>query len=98
MVAGVVMTRSQSGFSLLETMFALSILSVGALGMAGVFGRGMQGTTSSPSELTATQKAGEAVESVFSARDSPPIGWDQLRNQNHAGIFKVGPQPMRVAG
>ena len=92
------MAKTDDGFSLLETIFAVSILSVGALGMAGVFAKGLQGTTSSPSELTATQKAAEGIESVFSARDSHSISWSQLRNQNRGGIFKNGPQPMTVAG
>ena len=91
-------TRSQSGFSLVEVLFAITILSVGALGMAGIFAQGMQKTTSSPSELIATQKAAEAIESVFSARDSHSIAWAQLRNQAYGGIFKNGPQPMTVAG
>jgi Tfp pilus assembly protein PilV len=76
----------------------MTILSVGALGMAGLFAQGMQKTMSSPNELVATQKAAEAIESVFSARDSHSITWDQLRNQAYGGIFKNGPQPMTVAG
>ena len=91
-------TRDQSGFSLLETMFAIGILSVGALGMAGIFAQGMQQTTSSPHELTATQKAAEAIESVFSARDSHILTWTQLRNVSHGGIFKNGPHPLTTAG
>ena len=98
MGAGVAMANKESGFSLLETVFAVSILSVGALGMAGAFTQGMRGAASSPSELTATQKAAEAIESVYSARDSHLITWSQLRNQNLGGIFKNGPQPMTVAG
>ena len=91
-------SKSQSGFSLVETVFAIGVLSVGALGMAGVFTQGMQRTLSSPGELVATQKAAEAVESVFSARDSHTITWAQVRNQAHGGIFKNGPQPLRTAG
>jgi type II secretory pathway pseudopilin PulG len=98
MGADLIMATKESGFSLLETVFAISILSVGALGMAGVFTQGMRGAASSPSELTATQKAAEAIESVYSARDSHSITWSQLRNQNNGGIFKNGPQPMTVAG
>jgi len=90
--------RSQSGFSLVETVFAIGILSVGALGMAGVFSQGMQRTISSPGELIATQKAAEAVESVFSARDSHNITWAQLRNENFGGIFLNGPQAIRMPG
>ena len=26
------------------------------------------------------------------------ISWAQIRNQNNGGIFKVGPQPLRLAG
>ncbi len=89
---------AQSGFSLLETVFAIGILSVGALGMASVFTQGMQKATSSPDELVATQKAAEAIESVFSARDTHTITWDLLRNESQGGIFKNGPQPLTTAG
>ena len=85
-------TRNQGGFSLVETIFAIGVLSVAALGMAGIFVQGMQKTASSPAELIATQKAAEAIESVFSARDSHSITWAQLRNQANGGIFNNGPQ------
>ena len=89
---------SQSGFSLLETVFAIGVLSVGALGMAGTFTQGMQRTISSPNELIATQKAAEAVESVFSARDSHLLTWAQIRNEDHGGVFLNGPQQLRLPG
>ncbi len=92
------MTTHESGFSLVETLFAIGLLTVGALGLAGVFTQGMKGAASSPDELIATQKANEAIESVFSARDSHDITWDQIRNQNHGGIFKNGPQPLYLSG
>jgi len=90
--------RAQGGFSLLETVFAIGVLSVGALGMAGIFTQGMQRTITSPNELIATQKAAEAVESVFSARDSHSIAWAQLRNESHGGIFVDGPQSIKTPG
>ena len=65
--------RAQAGFSLVETMFAIGVLCVAALGMAGVFAQGMAKTASSPGEVLATQKAAAAIESVFSARDSHTI-------------------------
>jgi type II secretory pathway pseudopilin PulG len=91
-------TRSQGGFSLVETIFAIGVLSVGALGMAGIFVSGLQKTASSPAELIATQKAAEAIESVFSARDSHSITWAQLRNQANGGIFNNGPKPLTTDG
>ena len=66
--------------------------------MAGIFVQGMQKTASSPAELIATQKAAEAIESVFSARDSHSITWAQLRNQAQGGIFNNGPKPMTMDG
>jgi Tfp pilus assembly protein PilV len=91
-------TRTEAGFSLIESVFAVGILSVGALGMAGVFTSGMQKTMSAPNEVTATQKAAEAIESVFSARDSHTITWAQLQNDTYGGIFKHGPQPLTTDG
>ncbi len=91
-------TRTEAGFSLLESVFAIGILSVGALGMAGVFTSGMQKTMSAPSEVMATSKAAEAIESVFSARDSHLITWAQLKNDNDGGIFLHGPQPLTTDG
>ena len=86
------------GFSLIETMFAIGVLSVAALGMAGLFAQGMAKTASSPGEVLATQKAAAAIESVFSARDSHTITWAQLRNVSNGGVFKNGPQPLTTDG
>jgi type II secretory pathway pseudopilin PulG len=89
---------SQAGFSLVETIVSIGVLTVGALGLAGVFTIGMQKMISSPGELLATQKASEAIESVFSARDSHTVTWAQLRNVTGGGIFLDGPQALKVAG
>jgi type II secretory pathway pseudopilin PulG len=89
---------SQAGVSLVETLFAVMMLTIAASGMASVFLFGMQSVTSAPNELVATQKAAEAIESVFSARDSHTITWQQLRNVSDGGIFVSGPTEMRIAG
>ena len=65
--------RSGRGISLIETAIALGVLSVGVLGAAALFTQGMERTKSSPGDLVATQKAQEAVESVFAARDSHTV-------------------------
>jgi type II secretory pathway pseudopilin PulG len=98
--AGVIMhtqVQSETGISLIETMIAMLVLTVGAVGMAATFLQGMRATSSSPQTLVATQKAAEAIESVFSARDSHTIKWDELRNADQ-GIFLKNPQKMLVAG
>jgi len=94
---------SESGFSLLETMVAMSVLTVGMLGAAAVFTQGMQKVTGSPADLIATQKAAEVIESVTSARDTHTLTWAQLRNVHggsgaDGGVFLDDGQEMRLAG
>jgi hypothetical protein len=94
---------SQSGSTLVEVVIAMGVLIVGALGTAGVFTRGMQAVTSSPGDLVSTQKAAEAIESVFSARDSHRLTWAQLLNVqgqsgSDGGIFLDGPKQLRDPG
>ncbi|HMB80366.1 MAG TPA: prepilin-type N-terminal cleavage/methylation domain-containing protein, partial [Vicinamibacterales bacterium] len=61
---------SSKGFSLVETMIALGVLTTGVLGAAAVLASGMQNLSSSPFDVVTTQKAAEAMEAVFSARQS----------------------------
>ena len=90
--------NGESGFSLVETLISTGVLTVGALGMAAVFAQGLQSTATSPNELLATQKAAEAIESVFSARDTKTLTWAQVRNIANGGIFLNGDRDMNLAG
>jgi hypothetical protein len=94
---------SQAGSSLIEVVIAMGVLVVGALGTAGVFTQGMQKATSSPGDLLATQKAAEAIESVFAARDSQKLTWAQVRNVigesgADGGLFLDGPRQLLDPG
>ena len=95
--------RSQSGSSLVEVVIAMGVLTVGALGVAGVFTSGMQRASSSPGDLIATQKAAEAVESVFAARDTHKLTWAEIRNVqgetlSDGGVFEDGKKQLRDPG
>jgi type II secretory pathway pseudopilin PulG len=92
--------NSESGVTLVEVLIAMCVLTVGAIGMASVFLYGIQAASSSPNELAATQKAAEAIESVFSARDSHTLEWDEIQNKvtGGPGIFVAGQTDMYVAG
>ena len=94
---------SSKGFSLIETVIALGVLITGVLGAAAVLATGMQNLSSSPSDVVTTQKAAEAIEAVFSARQSGKLTWTQLKNVNGAsgsdgGVFLDGAQPLLLPG
>jgi prepilin-type N-terminal cleavage/methylation domain-containing protein len=90
--------RGQAGFTLLETMIAMSVLTVGLLGVAQAFYLGMQHMSTSSATLIAREKAREAVESVHTARDTRTITWIQIRNVSAGGVFLDAPQPLNAAG
>jgi len=95
--------RSPNGFSLVETVISLGVLTAGLLGAAAVLAQGMQKMTSSPGDVVTTQKAAEAIETVFAARDSHTLTWAQIRNVHgysgsDNGIFLDGPQSLRLPG
>jgi len=93
---------SSKGFSLAETVIALGVLTTGVIGAAGVLTVGMANLASSPADVVMTQKASQAIESVFSARDSHKLTWAQIRNVNGAGtdggVFLDGPQSLKLPG
>jgi prepilin-type N-terminal cleavage/methylation domain-containing protein len=90
--------RGEAGFSLIETLIAMAILATGLLSLAGVFAFGLRNLAGSSYNLTAREKAREAVESVHTARDTQVITWAQIRNVSNGGVFQDGPQPLRTAG
>ena len=93
---------SEKGFTFIEVMFAMGILTVGVLGVAAVLAAGVQNLSSSPGDVVVTQKAAQAVEAVFAARDSHKVTWAQVRNVQGAsgdnGIFVDAPQQLKLAG
>jgi type II secretory pathway pseudopilin PulG len=89
---------SEKGFSLVETIVALGVLTTGVLGAAAVLTAGMQNLSSSPADVIVTQKAAQAVEAVFSARDSHKLTWEQIKNVSDGGIFVNGAKQLKLAG
>jgi hypothetical protein len=94
---------SARGFSLIEAVMALGVLTVGMLGAAQILTQGMDRLASSPGDVVVTQKANEAIEAVFSARDSHKLTWAQIRNVkgasgNDGGVFLDGLQQLKALG
>lgn len=90
--------NNESGFSLVETMVSILVLSVGVLGLSQAFVSGVRKANGSPYEVLATQKAAEAIESVFAARDSHTISWAQMKNVANGGVFLNVATQMKSAG
>jgi hypothetical protein len=94
---------SESGFSVVETIVSIGVLTTGIIGAAAVLVAGMTNLNSSPADVIVTQKAQQAVEAVFAARDSHKLTWSQIRNVrgtsgNDGGVFLDGPQPLQKPG
>lgn len=91
------------GFTLLEAMIAMVILSFGILSLAAVYAQGIQTASMTQFDYIAEKKAEEAVETIFAARDSKQLAWGNIRNVTGSGggadgVFLVGPQPLLAAG
>jgi type II secretory pathway pseudopilin PulG len=70
----------QGGFTLLEALVSMFILTVGLMALAqALYGGLVIAATSSPN-LIAREKAREAIESVHTARDTHTILWGDIRN------------------
>jgi hypothetical protein len=68
-------------------MVAAVVLAAGLLSVLSLFAYSLSTLQMSQEDLIARQKAKEGMESVFSARDSSQITFDQINNQANGGIF-----------
>jgi prepilin-type N-terminal cleavage/methylation domain-containing protein len=87
-----------SGFSLIEVMIAVVILVVGLTALMALFAKSLSAVQSSQDGQIARQKAREALESIYAARNDGTLSFDQVQNVSASGIFSDGFQPMYLAG
>jgi prepilin-type N-terminal cleavage/methylation domain-containing protein len=90
--------RVQSGFTLIEVMISAVIVLIGLLAVLASFATAVASTKFSQEDMIAKQKALEALESIFTARNTQQIVWAQVGNVASGGIFKDGYQPLLAAG
>jgi type II secretory pathway pseudopilin PulG len=96
-------THTDTGFSLVEVMIAMLLLSTGVLVLSSAVALGARRITGGQDQLIASQRAAEAAESVFKARDNRTLTWAQIRNVAGAsgadgGIFIDGARDVRDPG
>jgi Tfp pilus assembly protein PilV len=89
---------SEKGGTLIEVLISSLILTVALLAVAATLGAGVSAMFVAQEELIAKQKAREGLESVFTARNTQNITFDQIRNVSSSGIFLDGFQPIKTMG
>jgi len=72
--------KNEEGFTLVEVMIASVVLVTGLLAVAYGLGVGLIVVSTSQQDTIARQKAREAMEDVFTARDTASITFDQVCN------------------
>jgi prepilin-type N-terminal cleavage/methylation domain-containing protein len=86
------------GFTLIEVMIAIVVMSVGILAVIASFATAVAATQSAEEDLIARQKVLEAMESIYTARNSQQIPFASVANVSNGGIFLDGAQPLKCAG
>lgn len=88
--------RSQRGFSLIEMLIATVVTAIGLLAVIGLFARSLATMQYAQEDIIAKQKAREALEGVYTARDDTSLNFSQIDNFANGGIFKDGMVPLML--
>lgn len=79
-------------------MIAMAILTIGIVGVLAAFATALVAATNSEENLIAREKALQALESVYTARNSQQITFAQIANVSSGGIFTNGATLLLCAG
>jgi type II secretory pathway pseudopilin PulG len=83
--------KRQAGFSLLEVVIAGAIITIGLLAVLGLFGTALAATQSSQLDEIAHARATQALESIYTARQTNQLGFGAIDNTTTGtGIFTPG--------
>jgi prepilin-type N-terminal cleavage/methylation domain-containing protein len=90
----------ESGFSLLEVMISMGILTIGLLAVLATLGFAISATQTSQEDIIARQLASEAMETIFTARNTSQIPFSSIANTTAIppGIFLPGANAPKCPG
>jgi len=89
----------ESGFSLIEVLISMVVLTIGLMSVLATLGVAMQATQTSQEDMIARQVASEVMESIFNARDTSELGFSAINNVGTgSGIFVLGNSSLLCAG
>jgi len=89
---------SQRGFTLIEVMIAVVIMTIGILAVMATFATAISATASAQEDLIARHKALDAMESIYAARNSQQLPFASINNVANGGVFLSGAQQLLCAG
>jgi len=95
---GVGAGQAESGFTLIEVMFSMVVMTVGLVSLLSVLCLAMASTQTSEEHDIAKRLANEAVESILTVRETTQYSWSDIANTGSGGIFLSGPQPIDCPG
>jgi hypothetical protein len=87
----------ESGYGLLEVLMAVFVSVIGLVSLLALFSQSVVTMVLVQEELIAKHKAREALESIYTARNSQGSFAD-IETINDGGIFEEGFQPLKVSG
>ena len=82
--------REQTGFTLLEVMIAGAILTVGLMALLGLFTTALASTQSTQMDEIARERAMQALESIYTARQTSQLTFADINNTTAGGKFLPG--------
>ncbi len=88
-------TNNSEGFSTLEVLAALFVVTIALTSLLALFGYAISTMTLMQDLLIAKQKSREALESIYTARNTSQITFDMIQNVSDSGIFLDGYQPLK---
>jgi prepilin-type N-terminal cleavage/methylation domain-containing protein len=71
---------SRKGFTLIEVLISIVVLTIGLLTLLALFAKGLSATQFAQQDMIAKQKAREQLEAIYAARNDGRITWDNIQN------------------
>ncbi len=88
-------THHSEGFSTIEVLAAMFVITIALTSLLALFAYAISTMTLMQDLLIAKQKSREALESIYTARNTRQITFDMIQNVSSSGIFLDGYQPLK---
>jgi prepilin-type N-terminal cleavage/methylation domain-containing protein len=88
----------QNGFTIVEVLCSMVIVAIGLVTLLAAFATALAATQSTQEDQIARHEAAEALENIFTARDTAQVSFAMIQNVSNGGIFLDGFQPITSPG